>query len=113
MRGRSLAGCVPILSDNRLCLITSRHNPEDLLFPKGSVKHGETDVEAAQRETLEEAGVEGRIVGDLGLFEGIHWFILRVDKIHDRWPEMQERARLFVGSSPIKILNGLWVDGSG
>ena len=40
-----------------------------LIFVAGGVDPGETSVQAAIRETEEEAGVKGRIVCELGVYE--------------------------------------------
>lgn len=44
------------------CLITS--SAGRWMFPKGVVEPGETFVEAALKEALEEAGLHGRVIGD-------------------------------------------------
>ena len=40
-----------------------------MTFPAGGIDPGETSQFTAVRETEEEAGVEGEVVGDLGWFE--------------------------------------------
>ena len=40
-----------------------------MTFPAGGIDPGETSQFAAVRETEEEAGVLGEVVGDLGWFE--------------------------------------------
>ena len=44
-----------------------------LALPKGHVDPGETPSEAAEREVREEAGIEARLVGDLG--EVRYWYM--------------------------------------
>lgn len=90
---RQMAGCVPLTADNRLCLVSSRRHPGDLLLPKGGIEAGESAEDAAQREALEEAGIEGRCGQSLGIIGGVCWFILLIDRVYDRWPEMDERSR--------------------
>ncbi len=47
-------------------LVRSKKNPTIWVFPKGHIEPGETAEAAALRETREEAGVEGEIVGPVG-----------------------------------------------
>ena len=47
-------------------LVTGKRNPNDWIFPKGHIEDGETAAETALRETLEEAGVTGDLVGPIG-----------------------------------------------
>jgi 8-oxo-dGTP pyrophosphatase MutT (NUDIX family) len=47
-------------------LVSARKNPEHWVFPKGHVEPGEEPARAALRELLEEAGVEGEILGRVG-----------------------------------------------
>jgi ADP-ribose pyrophosphatase len=57
---RSFAVVVPVLPDGRVLLLNGyRHGPrrECLSFPGGFLDPGETAVDAAQRELLEEAGL--------------------------------------------------------
>lgn len=92
---RAMAGCVPVTANGHLCLVSSRHNPGLLVFPKGGVKQHEAFQAAALRETIEEAGVEGPLIGSLGEVGECLWYVMQVDKIHDRWAEMDQRQRHF------------------
>ena len=62
--GKARAGCVPLRIDPggrlKLLLIRSRKHPEWFTFPGGGVERGESLIQAAVRETREEAGVTGR-----------------------------------------------------
>ena len=53
----------------RYLVITAKKNPERWVFPKGHIDPGETPAIAAEREVLEEAGVEARILGSAGVTE--------------------------------------------
>jgi len=75
------AGCIPIrikklvasangssllsLEDFQILLVTSGTSGENWVFPKGSIKKSESKKEAALRETMEEAGVKGKIIKSL------------------------------------------------
>lgn len=47
-------------------VVVHRPRRSDWSLPKGKHEPGESDEEAAHREVLEETGIEGDIVGDLG-----------------------------------------------
>ncbi|MEJ0068825.1 MAG: NUDIX hydrolase [Pseudomonadota bacterium] len=56
-------------------LLVQRRNPPDAGkwgFPGGRVERGETLIEAAQRELLEETGVHARPVGVLTALDSLH-----------------------------------------
>jgi 8-oxo-dGTP pyrophosphatase MutT (NUDIX family) len=50
-------------------LVSSKKEPGNWIFPKGHVEPGETAAEAALRETQEEAGVDGDLLGKVGTLE--------------------------------------------
>jgi 8-oxo-dGTP pyrophosphatase MutT (NUDIX family) len=54
-------------------LVTSRRDPHDWIFPKGHIEPGERAAETALRETQEEAGVDGTIVGPAGTPREYDW----------------------------------------
>lgn len=47
-------------------LVRAKRDPGHWIFPKGHIEPGETPAAAALRETREEAGVEGDLVGPIG-----------------------------------------------
>jgi 8-oxo-dGTP diphosphatase len=53
----------------RILLVTAKRNPRNWIFPKGHVEKGETAEDAALRETVEEAGVIGKLIGPAGVLE--------------------------------------------
>jgi len=50
-------------------LLVRTRNDRRWIFPKGNVETGETPAQAAVRETREEAGIDGRITGELATIE--------------------------------------------
>jgi diadenosine hexaphosphate hydrolase (ATP-forming) len=52
--------------DVSILLVTSKKVAGTWIFPKGHVEPGETDAAAALRETREEAGVDGELLGPVG-----------------------------------------------
>ena len=85
------------------CLITTSSGR--WAFPKGFLGRGETVQQAALKEAAEEAGVEGRILGEpLGTFrlfkEGKSYqvcvVLMQVTRCHDNWPETAKRQRCWV-----------------
>jgi 8-oxo-dGTP pyrophosphatase MutT (NUDIX family) len=55
--------------DISVLLVSSKKEPGNWIFPKGHVERGETAAEAALRETVEEAGVDGDLLGPVGTLE--------------------------------------------
>ncbi|KAF9361722.1 hypothetical protein BGX34_006965 [Mortierella sp. NVP85] len=103
---RLVAGCVPIdKQGRRVLLVGSTKKKGEWVLPKGGWENDETQEEAAARETWEEAGALGRIVGHLGEYEhkvnkrtGIPesvfiFFEMEVEKIEAEYPEMRKRER--------------------
>ena len=52
--------------DLSILLVTSKKQAGFWIFPKGHVEPGESSAEAGERETLEEAGVSGEMLGPVG-----------------------------------------------
>lgn len=50
----------------RFLIVSAMQNPQHWVFPKGGIAPGESAEKAAQREVLEEAGVEGDILEPIG-----------------------------------------------
>ena len=50
----------------QVLLVRSKKNPGVWIFPKGHIEPGESAVDAALRETREEAGVDGDLLGPVG-----------------------------------------------
>ena len=49
-----------------ILLVRSKKNPSIWVFPKGHIERGETPEAAALRETGEEAGIDGDVLGAVG-----------------------------------------------
>jgi 8-oxo-dGTP pyrophosphatase MutT (NUDIX family) len=50
----------------QVLLVRSKKNPGVWVFPKGHIEAGESAIDAALRETREEAGVDGDLIGPVG-----------------------------------------------
>jgi len=57
-RYRLVTGCIPVLADGRILLVSSNKRPEWIL-PKGGWEQDESLEESAIRESFEEAGIIG------------------------------------------------------
>ena len=100
---RPRGGCAPVRVTPsgrlHLLLIRSRKHPEVFTFPAGAVERGETYAQAAARETLEEAGVTGRLgrrlceVRDEKTRTSL--FALHVEEERATWQEAHERERIW------------------
>jgi 8-oxo-dGTP pyrophosphatase MutT (NUDIX family) len=66
------AGSIVVRLDTKephVLLVTAKRNPRNWIFPKGHIEKGETPEQAAVRETREEAGVVGKLIGPAGVLE--------------------------------------------
>lgn len=88
-------------SDLEVCLITAS-NSKRWTIPKGIIDPGETPDETALKETLEEAGLQGRIKGKpVGKYSYRKWgtklkvtvYLLEVSAENKKWDEMNMRTR--------------------
>lgn len=61
--------CFKTESEKEVLLVTSNSCPDKWIVPAGGVEPGEQYHDAAKREVLEEAGVQGNIVRPLGMFQ--------------------------------------------
>ncbi|EME32766.1 diphosphoinositol polyphosphate phosphohydrolase-like protein [Galdieria sulphuraria] len=107
--GKKVAGCVPVRKGEngewQVLLVQSRFKPDIWLFPKGGIEKREKNWDAALRETVEEAGVCGRILCKLGKWKGSNeqkliMYLLLVEqelpKSDSRWKERNERPRTWL-----------------
>ncbi|CAO3638350.1 unnamed protein product [Cunninghamella blakesleeana] len=100
---RQVAGCLPIdLVNKRILLISSSKHKGRFVIPKGGWEEDETQAQAAVRETWEEAGIKGRILRQLGVFEEAtkkqvkahHWvFEMEIQEVCKKFPEKKKRER--------------------
>ena len=89
----------------QLCLVRKRSGKR-WGIPKGLIEPGHTLKETALKETWEEAGLRGRLVGRaLGVYEFEKWggtpievtvFLMEVLAQSDEWPEWDWRERKWV-----------------
>ncbi|KAI8330544.1 NUDIX hydrolase domain-like protein [Blakeslea trispora] len=100
---RQVAGCLPIDPiHKRFLLVTSSSNPNVWVIPKGGWEQGETQQQAAMRETWEEAGVKGKITRHVGVFaekskagvKAHHWiYEMEIREVCKKFPEQKKRER--------------------
>lgn len=97
-----------------ICLITSLKKGRWIL-PKGIIDPGETREQTALKEALEEAGLQGQIVGEpLGEYEDFKWgsvlrvtvLLMEVTGCDDEWPEADSRRRQWVsGDDAVELVS--------
>ncbi|KAJ6805455.1 nudix hydrolase 18, mitochondrial-like [Iris pallida] len=128
---RLVVGCIPYkfnmdnpcksdLPQAMEVLVVSSQKGCGMMFPKGGWETNETITQAASREALEEAGVQGNVERRLGkwryqsktqpvVHEGI-MFPLNVTEELARWPEMDVRWRRWVTVAEAREgCNHLWM----
>ncbi|XP_059623215.1 nudix hydrolase 17, mitochondrial-like [Cornus florida] len=112
---RQVVGCIPyrykgtkksssvVEEELEVLVISSQNKAKGMLFPKGGWETDESIIDAAQRETMEEAGVSGVVECELGkwnfksrrndvFYEG-YMFQLLVKEQREIWPEKDIRQR--------------------
>jgi len=89
------AGVLPIYG-NKLVFITNSQG-NYYIFPKGHVEAGEESHEAAQRESQEEAGIEGPTDREpFFCIRDINYHVMRVEQMRDQYLESDQRERLLM-----------------
>jgi diphosphoinositol-polyphosphate diphosphatase len=77
----------------KVLLITSHRDKSLWIFPGGGIEPNESQIDAAHRELYEEAGVKGRILRELGVFENRERkhrttvFVVFVEEEYDDWDD--------------------------
>ena len=99
--------CYRVQNDKvQILLVTSRGTGR-WIMPKGWPMHGATPIQAAAREAWEEAGVEGKIMGNaIGIYSYnkledkkddlpciVAIFPMKVQRLADDYPEVSMRRR--------------------
>ena len=77
----------------KILLITSHRDQTSWIVPGGGIEPNETTNQAAHRELYEEAGVKGRIIRELGVFENhdrkhrTTVFVVHVEQEYEDWED--------------------------
>lgn len=95
------AGCLCFKTDREeeVLLVTSINCPDEWIIPAGGVEAGEEFQDAAVREVSEEAGVCGKIVRPLGMFQNdsstsrTMVYVLLVNQENEIWPDAAKGRR--------------------
>lgn len=98
---RRISGTIPMQDDNTFILISNHKG--NYIFPKGGIKKGENEKQAAARETFEEAGLKGDIQdkcyrGSNGAF----YFIMKVTAMVGNFMESETRKRIILSYENIR-----------
>ncbi len=97
--------------ETRVLLVKAKKDPTLWIFPKGHIEKGETAAEAALRETQEEGGVDGEVVGPIGEpleFESgreavrVQYFLIRATSDADS-PERREKGWFTVADALARL----------
>ncbi|KAI3665137.1 hypothetical protein L6452_43756 [Arctium lappa] len=127
---RQIVGCIPYrIKGNKgknledaleVLVISAQRKGKGMLFPKGGWESDESLMDAALRESVEEAGVHGTVEHKLGkwlfkskehdkYYEG-HMFPLLVQEQLDFWPEKDIRQRVWVSvPKAIEVCQQSWM----
>lgn len=109
------AGCVPYRfrkDELELCLITTRKGRWG--FPKGIIDPGETPQETVLKESMEEAGLVGKIVGkSIGSYRYRKWgsdllctmFVMKVTRAEETWDESWRQREWFSPEAAREIID--------
>ena len=113
----------PGKTEPRILLVTARRNPANWIFPKGHVEPGERLPDAAAREALEEAGVEGKVVGPAGSLSfdlgsdsyRVHYYVLTTTDLGEeregrrfRWCRYKQALRRLTFEETKDLLREAW-----
>lgn len=90
------SGTIPIYN-NKIILVESMKHNGILVLPKGKIKKNESKEIAAMRETMEEAGLSGKLRKNSQIvYKNTVYFVLDVDKVDDEYEEKNKRKRFFM-----------------
>jgi 8-oxo-dGTP pyrophosphatase MutT (NUDIX family) len=113
----------PGKGEPRILLVTARRNPSNWIFPKGHIEDGETRKDAALREALEEAGIDGDAAVPAGstLFDfgdnhyRVHYYIVTTDNLGKeregrrlRWCRYKQALRRLTYDETRELLRRAW-----
>ena len=85
-----------------ICVIRRKGSKKKWGIPKGFIDRGDTAKEAALKEASEEAGLNGKVIGDsVGSYEYEKWgvtlavsvYLMEVKNEDDEWDEADVRER--------------------
>src|SRR5262249_13746287 len=108
------AGGIAFRRDGRrllVLLVRSKKDPSIWVFPKGHIERGERADEAALRETEEESGVGGQLLGPVGqpleVLSGkepvrVQYFLIRATKEVES-PEKREKGWFTVAGAKTRL----------